>query len=103
MGKVKFIECTSSEYNSASKNNDTLYFLSDTQEIYKGTVKYTASTPDPQTLRNQMGLGNTLAALPIANGGTGVTSLEARAATPEQYGYVKLVSDEDFKAYMGIA
>lgn len=29
-----------------------------------------------QSLRNNMGLGNTLGALPVANGGTGVTNLE---------------------------
>lgn len=103
MGKVKFIECTSSAYNSSSKDEDTLYFLTDTQEIYKGTIKYTASTPDPQTLRNQMGLGNTLAALPIANGGTGVTQLSDLQASATQYGFVKFASDEDFKAYMGIS
>lgn len=45
MGRIKFIECTESSYNDLPvKDSDTLYFLSDTKEIFKGENRYSGTT-----------------------------------------------------------
>lgn len=41
MARVLFIECTSTEFNRlVSKDADTIYWLSDTREIFKGDIGY---------------------------------------------------------------
>lgn len=40
--KVSFMECTSSYFNTIEKCANTIYFLTDTQQIYKGNVLMSA-------------------------------------------------------------
>ena len=41
MARVLFIECTSTEFSRlVSKDANTIYWLSDTREIFKGDVRY---------------------------------------------------------------
>ena len=45
MGKIKFIECDSQNYNGLSqKDADTLYFVSDVGKIYKGDDLYSGGS-----------------------------------------------------------
>lgn len=47
MGRIKFIECTESSYSALDpKDSDTLYFLSNTKEIFKGENRYSGITID---------------------------------------------------------
>jgi hypothetical protein len=44
MNLIKFIKCTNLQFtNLATKNEDTLYFITDTNQIYKGSTPYTKS------------------------------------------------------------
>ena len=38
--KIIFYEGTQGDYNSSSKDENGIYFITDTQAIYKGSVKY---------------------------------------------------------------
>ena len=40
MALVKFIACDAAAYGAGPKDNDTLYFVSDEQRLYKGAVAY---------------------------------------------------------------
>ena len=47
MKQVKFVQTTQSVYDAlASKDSGTLYFIIDTQRIYKGSELYGATTVD---------------------------------------------------------
>lgn len=56
-----------------------------------------AKVGNKQELRAQMGLGNTLGAVPIANGGTGVTTVEALRGVVLEY-----APDDELIAYLEI-
>lgn len=50
MGLVKFIVKTSAEYAALqSKDNDAIYFISDTHKMYKGSVEYCAQGSSPES------------------------------------------------------
>lgn len=50
MGLVKFIVKTSAEYAALqNKDNDAIYFISDTRKMYKGSVEYCAQGSSPES------------------------------------------------------
>ena len=47
---VKMKYCTSSRFSQITKDSDTLYFITDTQEIYLGSVKYSSTGGSGETI-----------------------------------------------------
>lgn len=55
MGMIRMKALTSAEFAIETKNNDYLYFITDTQQIYKGSVQYTANSDlDLQVNSNEL-------------------------------------------------
>lgn len=38
---VKFVSCTSAKFSTITKQDNTIYYISDTHNIYLGSVNYT--------------------------------------------------------------
>ena len=75
----------------------------DASDVTTGTIlpaRGGAGQPSLQSTRAEMGLGNTLSALPIANGGTGAATAAGAfdAIVVPQY-----PSNEDLLAYLGLS
>ena len=60
MALVKFIACDAAAYAGASKDNDTLYFVSDEQRLYKGAVAYSGGIFEAVSEFPESGNRNTL-------------------------------------------
>lgn len=60
MALVKFIACSAAAYAGGPKDNDTLYFVSDEQRLYKGAVAYSGGIFEAVTEFPKSGNLNTL-------------------------------------------
>lgn len=60
MALVKFIACNAAAYAGGSKDNDTLYFVSDEQRLYKGAVPYSGGIYEAVSEFPEAGKINTL-------------------------------------------
>lgn len=60
MALVKFIACDAAAYGAGSKDNDTLYFVSDEQRLYKGAVAYSGGIYEAVSEFPKAGKINTL-------------------------------------------
>lgn len=60
MALVKFIACDAAAYAGSPKDNDTLYFVSDEQRLYKGAVAYSGGIYEAVSEFPKAGKINTL-------------------------------------------
>lgn len=60
MALVKFIACDAAAYGAGPKDNDTLYFVSDEQRLYKGAVAYSGGIYEAVSEFPKAGKINTL-------------------------------------------
>lgn len=60
MALVKFIACDAAAYAGGPKDNDTLYFVSDEQRLYKGAVAYSGGIFEAVSEFPESGNRNTL-------------------------------------------
>lgn len=60
MALVKFIACDAAAYAGGPKDNDTLYFVSDEQRLYKGAVAYSGGIYEAVSEFPEAGKINTL-------------------------------------------
>lgn len=60
MALVKFIACNAAAYAGGPKDNDTLYFVSDEQRLYKGAVAYSGGIFEAVSEFPESGNRNTL-------------------------------------------
>lgn len=60
MALVKFIACDAAAYTGGPKDNDTLYFVSDEQRLYKGAVAYSGGIFEAVSEFPESGNRNTL-------------------------------------------
>lgn len=60
MALVKFIACDAAAYGAGPKDNDTLYFVSDEQRLYKGAVAYSGGIYEAVSEFPEAGKINTL-------------------------------------------
>ena len=60
MALVKFIACNAAAYAGGPKDNDTLYFVSDEQRLYKGAVAYSGGIFEAVSAFPESGSRNTL-------------------------------------------
>lgn len=60
MALVKFIACDAAAYSAGPKDNDTLYFVSDEQRLYKGAVAYSGGIYEAVSEFPKAGKINTL-------------------------------------------
>lgn len=60
MALVKFIACNAAAYAGGPKDNDTLYFVSDEQRLYKGAVAYSGGIFEAVSEFPELGNRNTL-------------------------------------------
>lgn len=60
MALVKFIACSAAAYGAGPKDNDTLYFVSDEQRLYKGAVAYSGGIYEAVSEFPKAGKINTL-------------------------------------------
>ena len=60
MALVKFITCDAAAYGAGPKDNDTLYFVSDEQRLYKGAAAYSGGIYEAVSEFPKAGKINTL-------------------------------------------
>ena len=94
MALVKFIACDAAAYGAGPKDNDTLYFVSDEQRLYKGAVAYSggifeAVSEFPESgNRNTLYINSTTGEVKYWNGATYTQVVKpfATAVTPADNG-----------------
>lgn len=79
LSTVKFVEGTSTNLSATSTDEDTLYFIKDTQTIYKGSTPYI-----PTTVSNNISsIEERVTALEKSSGGSGTDTSDATATAAD--------------------